>query len=100
MFIPVGPFEASLIIYLDGQPLIARTGETVAACLMRANTESFRTTPVTESARLPYCMIGHCFDCLVEIDGRGNQQACLALVRDGMKVRRQSGAADVIEVLQ
>jgi predicted molibdopterin-dependent oxidoreductase YjgC len=40
-------------------------------------------------------MIGHCFECLVEIDGVGNRQACLTLVREGMRVRRQNGAAAV-----
>jgi len=36
-------------------------------------------------------MMGVCFECLVEIDGRPNVQACMTPVRDGMAVRRQSG---------
>ena len=47
--------------------------------------------PVTCSPRGPYCMMGVCFDCLVEIDGRPNQQGCLVEVRAGMKVARQQG---------
>jgi predicted molibdopterin-dependent oxidoreductase YjgC len=39
--------------------------------------------------------MGVCFDCLMEIDGVPNQQACMIRVRDGMKVRRQHGAASV-----
>jgi len=33
--------------------------------------------------------MGVCFECLVEIDGRPNQQACQAMIRDGMQIRRQ-----------
>jgi sarcosine oxidase subunit alpha len=36
-------------------------------------------------------MMGVCFDCLVEIDGVGNRQACLAPLREGMAVARQDG---------
>jgi|TARA_B100001146_G_scaffold23443_1_gene17809 NADH dehydrogenase/NADH:ubiquinone oxidoreductase subunit G len=36
-------------------------------------------------------MIGNCFDCLVEIDGETNLQACLVTVRDGMRIRSHPG---------
>lgn len=54
----------------------------------------FHTTPISGSGRLPYCMIGHCFDCLMEIDG-ASRQACLSPVRHGMKIRTQTGAATI-----
>jgi predicted molibdopterin-dependent oxidoreductase YjgC len=97
MFVPVGSIASPLTLFFDGQPITARSGETIAACLLRAGAEHFRTTPISGLPRLPYCMIGHCFDCLVEIDGVGNRQACLTLVQDGMRVRRQNGAAVVRE---
>lgn len=34
-------------------------------------------------------MMGTCFECLVEIDGEPNRQACLTLVREGMDIKRQ-----------
>jgi predicted molibdopterin-dependent oxidoreductase YjgC len=37
-------------------------------------------------------MMGVCFECLVEIDGRQNQQSCLTTARPGMIVKRQHGA--------
>jgi NADH dehydrogenase/NADH:ubiquinone oxidoreductase subunit G len=37
-------------------------------------------------------MMGVCFDCLVEVDGAPNRQACLTPVREGMVIRRQDGA--------
>jgi predicted molibdopterin-dependent oxidoreductase YjgC len=37
-------------------------------------------------------MMGVCFECLVEVDGRPNRQACLTAVEPGMQVRTQQGA--------
>ena len=41
-------------------------------------------------------MMGVCFECLVEVDGQANCQACLLPVRAGMRVHRQRGARDVL----
>ncbi|MFC3059017.1 (2Fe-2S)-binding protein [Paenirhodobacter populi] len=95
MFTPIGSAEATITIFMDDTPIPARPGETIAACLLRAGLSRFRTTPVSGAPRLPYCMIGHCFDCLVEIDGVGSRQACLSPVSDGMRVRTQQGAATI-----
>ena len=96
MFAPIGSSEETITIYLDGDPIPARSAETVAACLLRAGISRFRTTPVSGEPRLPFCMIGHCFDCLVEIGGVGSRQSCLTQVADGMTVRTQIGAATII----
>jgi NADH dehydrogenase/NADH:ubiquinone oxidoreductase subunit G len=36
-------------------------------------------------------MMGVCFECLVEIDGVPNQQACMTPVRSGMRIKLQKG---------
>lgn len=95
MFASVEPLDSPLTAFWNGEPVEARPGESVAACLLRSGVAYFRTTPVSGAPRLPYCMIGHCFDCLVEIDGVGNRQACLTTVGDGMRIRCQLGAAAV-----
>jgi predicted molibdopterin-dependent oxidoreductase YjgC len=95
MFTSIGSTEATITVFLDDKPIQAREGETIAACLLRAGVPYFRTTPVSGAARLPYCMIGHCFDCLIEIDGIGSRQACLLQVRHGMRLRTQEGAAAI-----
>lgn len=77
---------------VDGQGIEARRGDSVAAALLAAGIVPSRTTPASEAPRAPYCMMGVCFDCLVEIDGTGSQQACLVRVREGMKVATQRGA--------
>ncbi|MER8376113.1 (2Fe-2S)-binding protein [Mesorhizobium sp. M1396] len=78
-------------IVFDGQAISCQAGESVAAALLAAGVDHFRTTPVSGSPRLPFCMIGNCFDCLVEIDGKSDRQACLSIVADGMIVRSQLG---------
>ena len=93
MFASVVPIRHPVAIDFDGRTLQARAGETVAACLLRAGVTAFRRTPVSGAVRMPYCMIGHCFDCLVEIEGQGSRQACLVTVSDGMRIRSQDGAA-------
>jgi len=65
----------------------------VAAALLLCGYPHCRNTPVSGAQRAPYCMMGVCFDCLVEIDGVPNQQACLTPVREGMSVRWQDGKA-------
>ncbi len=76
--------------------IVARQGDSVAAALLAAGLCAIRATPVTGASRAPYCMMGVCFDCLVEIDGVGNRQACLIPARNGMIVRRQTGARDLL----
>ena len=66
-------------------------GRNLAAALLAANAGHTRTTPVSGAKRAPFCMMGTCFECLVEIDGLPNQQACMIRVREGMRVRRQDG---------
>ena len=86
------PNGSLLAVTIDGKPFAARDGDTVAATLLAAGVADFRTTPVSGSARGPFCMMGVCFDCLVTIDGRPNQQSCMIPARNGMKIERQHGA--------
>lgn len=79
----------TVTITVDGAPLAAGAGETVAAALLATTNPVCRQTPATGAARAPFCMMGVCFDCMMEIDGVPNRQACLVEVRQGMTVRRQ-----------
>jgi len=90
--LPSSHAGARLRLTVDGVGVEVRPGETVAAALFLAGFNVGRTTPVTGAPRGPYCMMGVCFDCLVEIDGEGNRQACMIEAREGMVVKRQMGA--------
>ena len=79
-------------IAIDGTSFVAREGDTVAAAMLAAGFRACRTTPLSQSPRAPFCMMGACFECLVTIDGVANQQACLVVVARGMRVATQDGA--------
>ncbi len=79
-------------IYLDGQPVEACEGESVAAALLAHDAVHTRTTPVSASPRAPFCLMGVCYECLVIVDGQSNRRACRELVYAGMRIERQSGA--------
>lgn len=91
MFKRLGDTGTAVTLEVDGQPIRARTGDTVAAAMLAAGLDHCRTTPVTGAPRAPYCLMGVCFDCLVTIDGVGSRQGCLVPVREGMTVETQLG---------
>ena len=65
-------------------------GANLAAALLAAGVDVFRHTPVSGSPRGPFCMMGACFDCLVEIDGVV-RQACMIEVTQGLEITRPQG---------
>lgn len=83
---------ADLTIWFEGRGVAARTGESVAAALLAAGISATRTTPVSGASRGPYCMMGACFECLAEVDGRANVLTCMTPVEEGTQIRRQDGA--------
>jgi predicted molibdopterin-dependent oxidoreductase YjgC len=76
-------------VTVDGQPVVAYAGETVATVLIAAGLRPFRRTLLSGEPRALYCGMGVCFDCLVSLNGRLNVRACLTPVRPGDQVRRQ-----------
>lgn len=84
-------------VSINGQHVQCRAGDTVAAALFAAGVNACRETAVKGLARGPFCMMGVCYDCLVMIDGRPNQQGCMIQVRPGMTIERQMGARKVEE---
>jgi len=85
------PESRTVSLSVDGRPVTALSGDSVAAALLAAGILACRTTPVSGAQRAPYCMMGVCFECLVTIDGVGSRQACLTRVRDGMRIETQQG---------
>lgn len=73
-----------ITLTFDGAPLTAAAGQSVGAALTDAGIRSWRTTRHGDRPRGLFCGIGICFDCLLTIDGRPNQRACLVAARDGM----------------
>ena len=82
---------STVTITFAGRTLQARDGQSVAAALTAAGVRSWRTTRRGARPRGLFCGIGVCFDCLLTIDGRPAQRACLVPVRDGMIVGETGG---------
>ncbi len=87
--------EEIVKIEFEGEELTAYSNDMVSAALLASGVEFTRTTEKCRKKRAPYCQMGICFECLVEIDGVANQQSCLIKVRDGMKVKRQYGIKSI-----
>ena len=87
---------ATVAVTLNGRPLQVPMGSSVAAALLAAGVKRFRNSPVSGEARAPYCMMGVCFECLLEIDGVPNRQGCLVPLQAGMAIRTQDGMRDLL----
>jgi predicted molibdopterin-dependent oxidoreductase YjgC len=88
MFRRLHESASTVTVFVDDAPLRVAASETVAAALLGAGIAVFRAAPRHGSPRGPYCMIGNCYDCLVEIDGMPYRQGCLTTVAEGMRIRR------------
>ena len=84
----------SVEILIEGVAHRVPANISVAAAALLCGLASVRETPVSGAGRLPYCMMGNCFDCLMKIDGQPNQRACQVTVAADMTVERQLGAAE------
>jgi D-hydroxyproline dehydrogenase subunit gamma len=71
-------------ITVDGRATPAYPGESVAAALLASGHRTFRRSRRGEP-RGPFCNMGVCFECVVEIDG-ARVRACMASVVGGMVV--------------
>ncbi|MFK7937885.1 MAG: (2Fe-2S)-binding protein [Roseovarius sp.] len=89
---PASPFHEladapRVDVSFDGQTLSLPDGSNLAAALLAAGVGVFRHTPVSGAPRAPFCMMGACFDCLVEVDGVV-RQACMLNVSEGLQITR------------
>ena len=83
-----------LTIWFEGKPVQAVEGESVAAALLTAGIKYLHHSQVSAKPCAPYCWMGSCYECLLEIDGEQNQQSCIITVRDGMRIFRHSSATE------
>lgn len=74
----------------EDQIIQALEGETVATALLASGIIVTGVREVSGRTRGPFCLIGVCHECLVEIDGVSSQRACLTTVRQNINVRRQT----------
>ena len=73
-------------ITVDGAPISAYEGESVAAALLASGRRTFRRTRRTGAPRGLFCGIGVCYDCTVHIAGTGVVRSCVTPVEAGMTI--------------
>ena len=78
-----------IAIELDGVTVTVPAAISVAAALLYLDAIPTRNTLVSGAARAPFCMMGICFECLIEVDGVSDLRACQLQVEPGMRLRRQ-----------
>lgn len=86
--------RAEATFRFDDREIPFRPGQSIGAALVAHGILSWRTTRVQGRPRGLFCGIGVCFDCLVTVDGRPDQRACLVLAGPGMGVRTQDGVGE------
>jgi predicted molibdopterin-dependent oxidoreductase YjgC len=74
-------------IEVDGNPIKAFEGEPIAAALWAAGIKTFRTTEKRKEQRGPFCAIGLCTDCLVNVNGIPNVRACITPIEKDMDIK-------------
>ncbi len=80
-------------IFFEDKEIEVEEGITVAAAVLISHAGYTKVTG-KKSKRAPYCQMGICFECMMNIDGKANQQSCMIPVREGMRVYRQVGMTD------
>jgi len=76
-------------IEVDGKPLPARAGQTIAEVLLANGIRRFRSTRAN-APRGVFCGMGACFECRVIVDGTPNVRACMSLATPGCRVTTQA----------
>ncbi|KZL03598.1 MULTISPECIES: (2Fe-2S)-binding protein [unclassified Pseudovibrio] len=83
------PETQSVSININGQMVQVAEGSSLWAAMALHGETQTRLASVSGQPRSAYCAMGVCFECLVEVNGVPNQQACLTTVEEGMHVCSQ-----------
>lgn len=87
---------AAVSVLVEGRAVAVPEGASAAAAMLLAGLIATRESAVSGAPRGPLCLMGVCFDCLAEIDGVPNRQACMVPVAPGMRILRQRGAREAL----
>jgi predicted molibdopterin-dependent oxidoreductase YjgC len=80
------PSKNRVEIYINGEAYTAYEGDTVLAALVASGHKSLRNSRKIGEPRGPLCGMGVCYECLVTINKKPNQRACMTEVEDRMEV--------------
>lgn len=86
---------AQFSIQVDGAPIVAFSGETVATALLAGGRLALRHTEKSKQPRGIFCGMGICFECLMTVNGVPNVRTCITPAEPGMIVTTQHGLPEV-----
>jgi len=78
--------RATVLFRFDGVELTGCEGDSLVAALLANGSAVLGKNLVSGAARGPYCLMGSCYECLVEID-QTTVQACQVQITDGLEVK-------------
>jgi len=76
---------ATLTFLVDGEPVMACPGETIATALLAAGRRELRSSTRRGEPRGLYCVMGVCWECAVRVNGR-SVRACVTPATAGLRV--------------
>ena len=79
-------------IYVDGRPVPASPGQTIAEAMLASGLRTCRSTR-SGSARGVFCGMGICYECRMIVDGIPNTRTCMTPAVPGSCIRVQDDAA-------
>ncbi|MEO3475785.1 FAD-dependent oxidoreductase [Roseomonas sp. CAU 1739] len=81
----ITPTAGPIRFTFDNREIEALPGESIAAALSAAGILAFRKAP-SGAPRGLWCGMGACWDCVVTVDGKSGQRACMVKAKAGMQV--------------
>jgi NADPH-dependent 2,4-dienoyl-CoA reductase/sulfur reductase-like enzyme len=95
----LGPGDDIVGFEFEGRRMSGRRGESLAAALTAAGERELRIDREGRRRGL-FCGMGVCQECLVEIDGRQGQRACMTKLEGSIAVRRQAFLPAAVAALE
>jgi D-hydroxyproline dehydrogenase subunit gamma len=75
---------------LDGAEVALPEGELLCAALLVAGLAWTHESLIESEPRGAFCVMGSCFQCVLEIDGEPHRRACRERVRAGLRIDRRT----------
>ncbi len=84
------PKRKEVVFFFEGKKMIGYEGDTIASALHNLGILTLSLSIERKRPRGFYCAIGYCSSCNMTVDGKPNVKTCITLLKENMKVERQT----------
>jgi sarcosine oxidase subunit alpha len=84
------------VIEVDGESLLAYSGQTIAEALLANGVRTLRMTQ-KQASRGVYCGMGICYECRMVVNGIPNVRTCMTLATPGCRIATQDDSRITLE---